>query len=271
MMIFRALTILLIAAGMSAYGEQAVSEEQVSESATAPVPPAVKFKDSGDFKPVYYETATYLEMEKAFREEMIMEVRANALNESLALPFDISIGYGECGEANAAYNPEKRAIIVCYEYLNLLIQELATISRSQEELERNVDGAELFTFYHELGHALIHALRLPAVGREEDAADQLASYVLLELGEEGEEHLVRAANAFYLLHGRVSRLAYADEHSMGKQRYFNIMCWVYGRAPDRNSTLVSPKLLPAQRAERCPNEYQQMKSAWDVLLAPYLK
>lgn len=263
--------VTLIAAGISACGEQSVPDQQVANGAIATVPPATKFKDSGDFKAVYFETSTYQEMEKALRQEQIIEARADALNEVLALPFDIAIAYGECGEANAFYDPEQRAIVICYEYLNLLFQVLASVSPSQEELERNVDGAELFTFYHELAHALIHALSLPTVGREEDAADQLATYVLAELGDEGEEHLVRAANAFYLLPERASRSAYADEHSLGKQRYFNVLCWVYGHAPDRNSTLVSPRLLPAQRAEKCPSEYQQMKKAWDILLAHYLK
>jgi hypothetical protein len=66
-------------------------------------------------------------------------------------------------------------------------------------------------------------------------------------------------------------LAFADEHSLGKQRYFNILCWIYGQDPDTHPDLIGPRVLPPNRAERCPGEFQRMVGSWEKLLAPYTK
>ena len=51
-----------------------------------------------------------------------------------------------------------------------------------DALEFYVLANAQFTLLHELGHALIHTLKLPVLGREEDAADTLAIAGLL-IGE----------------------------------------------------------------------------------------
>ncbi len=38
--------------------------------------------------------------------------------------------------------------------------------------------------------------------------------------------------------------AFADEHSLDAQRYFNLLCLVYGLDPDHNSGIVSKGMLP---------------------------
>jgi Zn-dependent peptidase ImmA (M78 family) len=42
-----------------------------------------------------------------------------------------------------------------------------------------VIGPVSLVFLHELGHALLDVLQIPILGREEDASDQLATYMLL--------------------------------------------------------------------------------------------
>ena len=49
---------------------------------------------------------------------------------------------------------------------------------------------------HELGHALIHVLDLPTTGREEDAVDQLSTYILAYGSEGGESPTLDPALAF---------------------------------------------------------------------------
>ena len=91
-----------------------------------------------------------------------------------------------------------------------------------------------------MGHAVFDLLKIPVFGREEDAADQFSTYLLLHLGRDD-------ARAFLLgvayLGRREAREAlsrnlhlqmkhYADEHGLPGQRYFNLLCAAYGfRSP----------------------------------------
>jgi hypothetical protein len=58
---------------------------------------------------------------------------------------------------------------------------------------------------------------------------------------------------------------------MGEQRFYNIICGVYGQNPVKNALLVKEGVLPEARAERCEGEYQQIEKSWGKLLAPHLK
>ncbi len=130
-----------------------------------------------------------------------------------------------------------------------------------------------FVLGHELGHALIDILDLPVTGRQEDAADQLATLALADGSDEGAVMAVYAAAWFYRLGtaGKLNRLAFADEHSLGQQRFYNIICWVYGQNPDAHQDVIDEGLLPDSRAPSCPGEYHRMAQAWETLLAAHSK
>jgi hypothetical protein len=129
-----------------------------------------------------------------------------------------------------------------------------------------------FITYHELGHALIDLLGLPITGREEDAADQLSTYLLLTAGDEVSAVTAwQGAESLRALQGRISELALADEHSLGQQRFYNVLCWIYGSDPERFGTRMKEAGLPQQRATQCPHEFDVMKRAWDALLAPTVR
>jgi Putative metallopeptidase len=67
-------------------------------------------------------------------------------------------------------------------------ERLATLSASaaalhpheRERMVQFVVGNTLFALGHELGHALVSDLRLPVLGREEDAVDIFATLALLQ-------------------------------------------------------------------------------------------
>ncbi|MEK9752119.1 MAG: DUF4344 domain-containing metallopeptidase, partial [Rhodospirillaceae bacterium] len=57
-----------------------------------------------------------------------------------------------------------------------------------------VTGNVVFTLLHEAGHALIHMLDLPTLGREEDAADNLAALRMIgDPAKGGNEDFIFAA------------------------------------------------------------------------------
>ena len=64
--------------------------------------------------------------------------------------------------------------------------------------------------------------------------------------------------------------AYADEHALGEQRYFNLQCLIYGTDPEGFAGMVQTGDLTAARAAGCERETRQASRAWVRLLAPYL-
>ncbi|HEX6898219.1 MAG TPA: DUF4344 domain-containing metallopeptidase [Thermoanaerobaculia bacterium] len=237
--------------------------------------------DRGNLKLVYGRLTVdeHRELEKVFREERFFEDILQGLNESLILPRDLPVRLEECEDVNAFYDPEDGSITLCYEllghFLELFGNQLEGDSEEeQEEAASKAVAALVFSFYHELGHALIDIYDLPATGREEDAVDQLATVMLLETwdGEDSELAILSSAEWFDLdAIEREEDPDMADEHALEEQRYFNLVCWIYGSDPEYFSDVAEDWGLPEQRAERCESEYQRMSHAWDALLGPHLR
>lgn len=199
------------------------------------------------------------------------QVAADDIDAVFMVPRDLRIAFTDCGEPSASYDPAQTAILMCYELVNGLVRDYRRYAGSDSVLAVSVWQTTFFVFYHELGHALIDMLDLPVTGREEDAVDQLATIVLLEVGPEGRDAALRGAEWFQLNARRPgSRAPFWDEHSLDQQRYFNILCWVYGSDPTAHQELLGREWgLPAARAERCPAEYDRMSRAWNSMLVQY--
>lgn len=129
------------------------------------------------------------------------------------------------------------------------------------------------TFYHELGHALIDVLQLPVLGKEEDAADHLSVILMNDIWQEDAAANILASDATaYALQADQTAAgggepAYADEHSLDMQRYYNVVCLFYGANPDKRQKLADDLGLPPERAERCPSEWDEASGSWDAVLA----
>jgi hypothetical protein len=201
------------------------------------------------------------------RERQILENYSRWANSWVKLNTPVAMTYHECGQVNAMYDPRSKTIIMCLEQLSYL-GEHYRYRLPAEQVPEAIEGAAAFILSHELGHALVDVLDLPVTGREEDAVDQLAAYVLLGSGN-GRHALVSWMNSLRQ-EGDVFA-AMSDEHSLTGQRQFNLMCWMYGADPGRNADLVAYGHLPLPRAQRCPAEYQQLRRSWDRILAPHLR
>jgi hypothetical protein len=237
---------------------------------------AVKIADKGDFKVARHEgeDAGLSEKERAdfIEEEKSLEEAAAELNKAFSLPHDIFIGFDSCDEANAFYDPERKQVTVCYELVEDIYEAFKGDYKTDEELDEVVSNATTFIFFHEVGHALVDAYDLPITGREEDAVDQLSVLVLADGTEEGDKTVLDAARSFAgETQAELDELAFADEHSFDRQRFYNIICLLYGQNGQKFASLVEEGTLPEGRAERCADEYARADKAWDVLLAPYVK
>lgn len=234
--------------------------------------------DKGDFKVVHTPLADhkYDSIDQAIRENRTLEDAAEQLNEKLALPQDITLQAKSCGQPNAFYNPDDHSLTICYELMEHFYNLAKAQGKSEQESNIYMNDAITFVFCHELGHALIDTYKLPVTGREEDVADQLATYVSCEeLGERGERAAAAGAMSFAYQsgggRGQPGDQAYADEHSLDQQRFYNILCWLYGHDPNKHSKIVSSGALPRNRAQRCSGEYHQIVTTWQELLKPYRK
>lgn len=131
-------------------------------------------------------------------------------------------------------------------------------------------GTWVFVTFHELGHALVDILQLPVTGREEDAVDGFSTVLLLQA--ELAEAVLQAAIYWAVSDtGMYGQQDFADEHSLNSQRYYNLLCWIYGSDPQRFADLVAQGHLPEERAGRCMGEHQQLESSWTALLRPHLR
>jgi len=234
-------------------------------------------EDKGDFQVEYVdvENPAYERLNQEMRNEKVLESASRDLNKALALPYDITLVTKDCGQVNAFYQPSERSITICYEMMEFY-SKLFSQKYSQEEANQKMADALQFIFLHELGHALIDAYQLPVTGNEEDAADKLSSYInLKELGDSGggTRAALAASEAFNMQSQMTGDkdLPFYDEHSLDQQRFYNILCQLYGSNPSKYEVLVSKGVLPEQRAVRCPSEFQQTVRTWGGLLEKYRK
>ncbi len=245
-------------------------------------PPVVRIPDRGDFKLVYEKTRNpdYLGLQQIFKETQLLQETVRALNDTLAMPTDVTAALRECGTADAPYDADKRRISICYELIDALSDLFTADVTSEEGIQQAgiaVAGATLFIFFHEAGHALIRLDSLPITGKEEDAVDQLATLLLLESGRQGEKAALDGATTFLAREkdaksqAALARMPFWNAHALDQQRFANVICWVYGKNPVEFQYLVEDGTLPTDRAAQCTAEYEQMAKTWDGLLGPYLK
>ncbi len=212
---------------------------------------------------------------QSLREKRALErIRDHLVN--LQLPRQLTVRVEGCdGDVNASYDPDNTAVSICYEYL-AYIQEVAHAlppAAVAEGLtpENYIVGPFLEVVLHELAHAIFDLKKVPVLGREEDAADQLAAYTLLQLGEQEARRTIASIAAMYASEAKEAPPQlkhFADEHGLPAQRFYNLLCLSYGKDPKMFGDLVEKGFLPKERAELCGGEYQQVQFAVSRLISP---
>jgi len=239
-------------------------------------------QDKGNFKIVYSDPQNekYAQMNASLKRSGALERLADELNAAVALPEDVTVVFKQCGEADARWSPKDHSIYMCYELMEDVAQRLMPLTNSGQDMEEAVGGATMFVFFHEVGHCLFDLLKLPLNGRQEEAIDQLAAYVFVDCADGQIEKV--ALKGAYLWGHKYDELSqtgatesglnqpWADEHSFNAQRFYSIICWIYGHDPNKYQDMVN-NLLPEARAALCPQEYARVSNAWATPLKPYLK
>lgn len=219
---------------------------------------------------------------KALKDAGFLTPLVAQLNANLKLKRSILINIAACGEANAYYDTPPKTpdgkihpgeITICFEFMEHMLSLFIEDGDTPAEAAENMTGVLLFTLFHELGHGLVDNLKLHTTGREEDAVDQLATLMLLRLGERGGFAAIASAEAFALEHDEQDEedVPLWDEHALDLQRMYEGMCLIYGSNPTQFKGLVGKDGLPKERAENCEETFKATARSWDGLLKPHLK
>jgi hypothetical protein len=151
------------------------------------------------------------------------------------------------------------------------VQAQELTKKQRAAVHRFAANNSLFVLYHELGHLLFHQFDLPVLGREEDAADNVASWILLNRrGPEAEQALVDAAEGWVL-----SGVAYdsggdegdyAAAHSLDKQRAYQIVCLMVGMDEAAFRPIANQYRIVRDRQQSCQWDYDTIDRALRSLL-----
>lgn len=191
----------------------------------------------------------------------------------LRLPGRLTVKLDECnGVANAWY--EEGTVTVCYEYIGELVRNAPKETTSDGiRPEDAILGPTMEVFLHEVSHAIFDLLKIPILGREEDAADQVAGFLLLQLSKDEVRRAIAGTGYMLLREARTyspDLRRFADVHGSPAQRYYNLICLAYGADPVLFADVVEKDVLPKSRAEECDDEYDQVARAFRTLIEPHL-
>lgn len=211
------------------------------------------------------QTSQVAPIAEQLRERQTLEKLTAVLNKFVRVPSQVPVVAQSCGQTNAYYSPRQREIIICYE---LLQDHAVKLSRkySQKFSEgrlSHVLAAELtFVLLHEVGHSLFDMYQIPVLGKEEDAADAFAAFLLLSTN--GDSMLQEAplfmplSKTPWLTKTLMGAAVYGDEHALSEQRMANLVCWGFGKNPQGFNEAVSFIRLPQHRISRCTDEFAKM-------------
>lgn len=190
--------------------------------------------------------------------------RVAANFESIVQVPDMRMVTMECNESSAYWNPGVRQMALCLELLTTAehLSQNATHDRRQRAL---LTGQLVqWVLAHELGHGLIDTLKLPALGREEDVADQIATVAMLH--SKGDKYAVSGAMLFF---SQLDGTPTWGTHGLNPQRMVNVACLAWGMNPQRYRYLE--RHIPPPRRERCGEEYKKLSSSLNTLMGDKLR
>jgi hypothetical protein len=182
------------------------------------------------------------------------------------------------GKINAWYSPQTKSITYCYE---LVADIERTIAQSDLlpgfRREDAVVGAFVGVMLHETGHAIFDLLDVPIFGREEDAADAIAGFVILQVGKSAARRVLAGFAFFWRAWELEQRKGggrtfedYLDEHGTHAQRFYNLLCIAIGSdLIERSNTFADfVPLMGKRRIGYCAQEYRHAKNSFVKLVLP---
>lgn len=223
---------------------------------------------------------------EAVRGAQLAERMASIVNNALRLRTNLAVGFKTCRSVNAYYSPQESAIVICYEFLEMVAKTAAKdqdfmMKLPREQFSKIFDGLLWGVYFHELAHAIININRIPVTGREEDVADQFAVWFAVNFVDLNRTPIIMPTIWLWTRLAKERdiptmtedqrKLFLANEHSLDEQRIYNMACWVYGTGTEGGAKTANFAGLPHERAQRCPAEYAQLDASMRRNFKKYFK
>jgi hypothetical protein len=211
-----------------------------------------------------------------YKERHLLEELKQFLS-PLILPANVTlrITAKECGTVNSWWSGRKDGLFLCYDWPDFA-ERIAPRDGTPYGMTREaaVLGAFLQVTFHELGHGMFDIFEIPVFGREEDAADQMAGFILSQFGKDVARRTYPGAAYLWQKIGESDgpwrRDAYSDVHGHPLQRAYNYLCMAFGAKPDIFQYYVDKGLLPRTRAGDCGREFRQIQKAFAKTMLPHI-
>lgn len=237
----------------------------------------------------FYNDSTNPEQQKfidGVKGAHVAEHMAAIVSSSLMLKHDIGVGFESCGHANAFFNPQRRVIVICTEFVELMNKTAREdtdfmMKLPRDKFEKGLRGLLLGIFFHELAHAIIFTNNVPVTGREEDVADQFSVWYAANFINMNQTPIISPTIWFW---GRLAktrdipsmtaterRRFMSNEHSLDEQRIYNLACWAMGTGSQVGANTARFARLPNERAQRCPGEYAKVDMGMQSHFKKYFK
>ena len=229
-----------------------------------------------DFAPLY---------EGLKRRKVLEELQAFLA--PLLLPKRLTIEVAQCDAPNRLYAPGG-PVTICYEYvarLRALAEKIPADGATDSGVTRDdaIIGAFVQATLQRTASAIIDIFDLPVWGREEDAADKLAAFLMLQFGPDAAARLIKGAEFFFNASEHAWNGAdFAEIESPEAQRYYNYVCIAVGADPrtfaaggesrdkPRSAAPGLGGVFTQYRAVKCAHEYAEERWAFQKLLLPHV-
>ena len=224
------------------------------------------------------QNADLLELHESLKAHGALEKIQKILS-PMRLREELAVKTMECGKVDAFYRREfLPTVTICYELLKHVLETLPKdTTREGIRPDDAKIGQVLWLTLHEVGHATFNMFNVPIFGNEETAADNFATYVMLQFTEA--VPLVKGAAWAWSEYMRdyernpvvrVRLAGFANEHGLPQQRFYNLACLALGSDPKQFADVGLQGYLPPERVPRCGREYRMLAAAFKKEIGPHI-
>ena len=189
----------------------------------------------------------------------------------LRLPRKLLVQIDQCNAERRPYQPGG-PVTICYEYI-AKVDKIAPRNQQAGGLPREtmIVGAFIQAVLHEVAVATFDILDIPVWGRETDAADKLAGFIMVQFGKDVALKIMIGAAWYFDASERAwNESDFASEQSPEAQRFFNYLCIAFGSDPASFKFLIDQNQLPIRRAQRCTGEFYALRLAFAKTILPHV-
>ena len=166
-------------------------------------------------------------------------------------------------------------IVTTYALANHAVQAANTQEAASEHIAAVAAGVTMGVFFHELAHAMIGELELPATGPEEDTADEFSALLMSNVASGEANPLIIDVATYsslfwcYSAQGKSQARQphpWQSEHAPDIRRFRNSFCLLYGSDPALYGILADQVGFDQGSKGRCSQDYAKKSRAWESTL-----